>query len=89
MRGVNDSAEQLLDLCFALQDEVSITTYYFYMRRADAGGRSGRTRCRRPGGWSAAEPAQRRGPSCGRVLLVRTRRTTSQATKAASAAYTA
>jgi lysine 2,3-aminomutase len=31
MRGVNDSAEQLLDLCFALQDEASITPYYFYM----------------------------------------------------------
>jgi lysine 2,3-aminomutase len=31
MRGVNDSTEQLLDLCFALQDEASITPYYFYM----------------------------------------------------------
>jgi lysine 2,3-aminomutase len=31
MRGVNDSVEQLLDLCFALQDEASITPYYFYM----------------------------------------------------------
>ncbi|HET8595481.1 MAG TPA: lysine 2,3-aminomutase [Intrasporangium sp.] len=31
MRGVNDSAEQLLDLCFALADEASITPYYFYM----------------------------------------------------------
>jgi lysine 2,3-aminomutase len=31
MRGVNDSLEQLLDLCFALQDEASITPYYFYM----------------------------------------------------------
>lgn len=31
MRGVNDSSEQLLDLCFALQDEASITPYYFYM----------------------------------------------------------
>ena len=31
MRGVNDSAEQLLDLCFALQDGASITPYYFYM----------------------------------------------------------
>ena len=31
MRGVNDSVGQLLDLCFALQDEASITPYYFYM----------------------------------------------------------
>ncbi len=31
MRGVNDSSKQLLDLCFALQDEASITPYYFYM----------------------------------------------------------
>ena len=31
MRGVNDSLEQLLDLCFGLQDEASITPYYFYM----------------------------------------------------------
>ncbi len=31
MRGVNDTPEQLLDLCFALQDEASITPYYFYM----------------------------------------------------------
>lgn len=31
MRAVNDSLEQLLDLCFALQDEASITPYYFYM----------------------------------------------------------
>ena len=31
MRGINDSTEQLLDLCFALQDEASITPYYFYM----------------------------------------------------------
>jgi len=31
MRGVNDSVEQLLDLCFALQDGASITPYYFYM----------------------------------------------------------
>ncbi|MDQ1538931.1 MAG: lysine 2,3-aminomutase [Actinomycetota bacterium] len=31
MRGVNDSVEQLLDLCFALQDEAQITPYYFYM----------------------------------------------------------
>ncbi|MGN6754729.1 MAG: KamA family radical SAM protein [Intrasporangium sp.] len=31
MRGVNDSAEQLLDLCFALADGASITPYYFYM----------------------------------------------------------
>ena len=31
MRGVNDSTEQLLDLCFALADEASVTPYYFYM----------------------------------------------------------
>jgi lysine 2,3-aminomutase len=31
MRGVNDSPEQLLDLCFALSDDASITPYYFYM----------------------------------------------------------
>jgi lysine 2,3-aminomutase len=31
LRGVNDTVEQLLDLCFALQDEASITPYYFYM----------------------------------------------------------
>lgn len=31
MRGINDSPEQLLDLCFALQDEAMITPYYFYM----------------------------------------------------------
>jgi lysine 2,3-aminomutase len=31
MRGVNDSAPDLLDLCFALQDEAGITPYYFYM----------------------------------------------------------
>jgi lysine 2,3-aminomutase len=31
MRGVNDSPEALLDLCFALQDNASITPYYFYM----------------------------------------------------------
>lgn len=31
MRGVNDSPEALLDLCFALQDGASITPYYFYM----------------------------------------------------------
>ncbi|MGA8980582.1 MAG: lysine 2,3-aminomutase [Pedococcus sp.] len=31
MRGVNDTTEQLLDLCFALQDEAMITPYYFYM----------------------------------------------------------
>jgi lysine 2,3-aminomutase len=31
MRGVNATTEQLLDLCFALQDEGSITPYYFYM----------------------------------------------------------
>ncbi|MGH3343555.1 MAG: KamA family radical SAM protein, partial [Carbonactinosporaceae bacterium] len=31
MRGVNDSAEGLLDLCFALLDEAAIMPYYFYM----------------------------------------------------------
>ncbi len=31
MRGVNDSSRELLDLCFALQDEAGITPYYFYM----------------------------------------------------------
>jgi lysine 2,3-aminomutase len=31
MRGVNDTSEDLLDLCFALQDEAGITPYYFYM----------------------------------------------------------
>ena len=31
MRGVNDTADDLLDLCFALQDGAGITPYYFYM----------------------------------------------------------
>ncbi|MGN6687957.1 MAG: KamA family radical SAM protein [Actinomycetales bacterium] len=31
MRGVNDTPEQLLDLCFALLDGASVTPYYFYM----------------------------------------------------------
>ena len=31
LRGVNDSAEALLDLCFALLDEAKIMPYYFYM----------------------------------------------------------
>ncbi|GAA2104708.1 lysine 2,3-aminomutase [Microlunatus panaciterrae] len=31
MRGVNDSSEQLLDLCFALLDGANITPYYFYL----------------------------------------------------------
>ena len=31
MRGVNDSARELLDLCFALLDGAAITPYYFYM----------------------------------------------------------
>jgi lysine 2,3-aminomutase len=31
MRGVNDTAKDLLDLCFALADGASITPYYFYM----------------------------------------------------------
>jgi lysine 2,3-aminomutase len=31
MRGVNNSSQDLLDLCFALTDGASITPYYFYM----------------------------------------------------------
>ncbi|MFW5469591.1 KamA family radical SAM protein [Knoellia sp. CPCC 206435] len=31
MRGVNDTSADLLDLCFALQDEAMVTPYYFYM----------------------------------------------------------
>jgi lysine 2,3-aminomutase len=31
MRGINDTSKDLLDLCFALQDEAMITPYYFYM----------------------------------------------------------
>jgi KamA family protein len=31
LRGVNDTQQDLLDLCFALQDEASILPYYFYM----------------------------------------------------------
>jgi lysine 2,3-aminomutase len=31
LRGVNDRAEQLLDLCFALLDEAGIMPYYFYV----------------------------------------------------------
>ena len=31
MRGVNDSPEALLDLCFAMQGEANILPYYFYM----------------------------------------------------------
>ncbi|HET9657674.1 MAG TPA: lysine 2,3-aminomutase [Kineosporiaceae bacterium] len=31
MRGVNDSVDQLLDLCFGLADGAMITPYYFYM----------------------------------------------------------
>jgi len=31
MRGVNDTAADLLDLCFALQGEANILPYYFYM----------------------------------------------------------
>src|SRR3712207_1783204 len=31
LRGVNATATELLDLCFALQDGASITPYYFYM----------------------------------------------------------
>ena len=31
MRGINDSSEQILDLCFALADEVQATPYYLFM----------------------------------------------------------
>ena len=31
LRGVNDSAGALLDLCFALLDEAGVTPYYFYL----------------------------------------------------------
>ncbi|WP_323376851.1 KamA family radical SAM protein [Streptomyces smaragdinus] len=31
LRGVNDSAEQLLDLCFALLDGAGVLPYYFYL----------------------------------------------------------
>ncbi|WP_371515754.1 KamA family radical SAM protein [Kitasatospora sp. NBC_01300] len=31
MRGVNDTPEDLLDLCFALQGEANILPYYFYL----------------------------------------------------------
>jgi lysine 2,3-aminomutase len=31
LRGVNDTPQQLLDLCFALTDGASVTPYYFYM----------------------------------------------------------
>ena len=31
MRGVNATAPDLLDLCFALQGEAGILPYYFYM----------------------------------------------------------
>ncbi|HEY0636194.1 MAG TPA: lysine 2,3-aminomutase [Pseudonocardiaceae bacterium] len=31
MRGVNATAEELLDLCFALQGEANVLPYYFYM----------------------------------------------------------
>ncbi len=31
MRGVNDTTQDLLDLCFALSDGASVTPYYFYM----------------------------------------------------------
>lgn len=31
LKGVNDSAKDLLDLCFTLQDHAGITPYYFYM----------------------------------------------------------
>jgi lysine 2,3-aminomutase len=31
LRGVNETQQDLLDLCFALQDEASILPYYFYM----------------------------------------------------------
>ncbi|GAB2739967.1 KamA family radical SAM protein [Kitasatospora kifunensis] len=31
LRGVNDTPEALLDLCFALQDEAQVVPYYFYL----------------------------------------------------------
>ena len=31
MRGVNDTPERLLDLCFALLDDAKVMPYYFYM----------------------------------------------------------
>jgi KamA family protein len=31
LRGVNDSQEQLLDLCFSLLDDASVLPYYFYL----------------------------------------------------------
>src|SRR5699024_2052207 len=31
LRGVNTTARQLLDLCFALQDDAGILPYYFYL----------------------------------------------------------
>ena len=31
LHGVNDTSADLLDLCFALQDETGITPYYFYL----------------------------------------------------------
>jgi lysine 2,3-aminomutase len=31
LRGVNTTADALLDLCFALQDEAGISPYYFYL----------------------------------------------------------
>ena len=31
LRGVNDSPQALLDLCFALLDEASVMPYYFYL----------------------------------------------------------
>jgi lysine 2,3-aminomutase len=31
LRGVNTTQEQLLDLCFALEDEAHVTPYYFYL----------------------------------------------------------
>src|SRR5439155_12867421 len=31
LRGVNTTQQELLDLCFALQDEASVLPYYFYM----------------------------------------------------------
>ncbi|MGH3621751.1 MAG: lysine 2,3-aminomutase, partial [Sciscionella sp.] len=31
LHGVTDTPEQLLDLCFALQDEANVLPYYFYL----------------------------------------------------------
>ncbi|MCI4065732.1 hypothetical protein MRQ36_25510 [Micromonospora sp. R77] len=51
MRGVNATAPDLLDLCFALQGEAGILPYYFYMsaerRSVDSGKESLRSQLTR------------------------------------------